>query len=166
MFQSIANSFDCSEPRLEAEDAAGFLDAGEWRMQNVVKCDRRVALGYGGLPFIPRKKLEIGGSVIPRRDGSCIGSHRDWLPRCDVKRLSDRVVRLLDYELERSSDIVSVDMLKSCEPFVRQCNYIAASEAFEHTHIEIAGGIDRAPAGSRYVSGVQNRRWKSALRFT
>jgi hypothetical protein len=83
-----------------------------------------------------------------------------------VKRLSDRVVRLLDHELERSSDIVSVDMLKSCEPFVRQCNYIAASEAFEHTHIEIAGGIDRGPARARYVSGVHNRRWESALRFT
>ena len=58
--------------------------------------------------------------------------------------------------LERLGHIVGVDVVDGLEPEVGQRDLLALGQLFEHVDVEVAGRVDRRPAGADDVPRVQH----------
>jgi hypothetical protein len=75
-----------------------------------------------------------------------------------MERLADRAARVRNRELECLRDVVSVDVMHSFHTEIGKDQLFTVRELPEHCEIEVARRVDRRPARTDDVPGMQNRR--------
>src|SRR5689334_9505724 len=129
-----------------------------WRMRNMIPRRRRLALADGPPPLLPRKKLNPRSLAKVREHLLGIPAQSHRRRRHDVKTFTDSVIGLIDRQLERLRDIISVHMMHRLESLIGQHHYLAARDPSEHVKAEMSRRIDRIPPGPNEMPRMQNRR--------
>jgi hypothetical protein len=80
-----------------------------------------------------------------------------------MERLADRAARVRNRELECLRDVVSVDVMHSFHSEIGKDQLLTVRELPEHCEIEVARRVDRHPARTDDVPGMQNRRSNHSL---
>src|SRR2546423_12604895 len=117
---------------------------------------------YGLSPFVPRKESEVRRLTEVREHRFRVGAESQRCRRDDVKAFTNRIVSLIERELESLGDIVGVHVMHGCLSVIRKLHELAAGNAREHIGIEMPSGIHRVPTRSDDVPWMENQRPRSS----